>query len=775
MKKTHSIVSIILMIILIASALIIPVSAVGNDNTSCSWNVGDISDSGLLLDGYEAKVVEKGITEGFTPTNLTAYDPRKTNATTPVKNQGTIGACWAFASTALFENAVFRNTGLKYSYSEQAMRIVSSNVLDQKLGKVPDYGSFPSAACEAKSIVAGVSYLTKTNNPVSNQVSWLAPNFESDIPFTDKVGVVDLYATWPDNIDTAYANAYATEVEYIPTTPEYIKTYVEQYGAAHMVLGAPDDDVCYNAENYAIYNDSYREGKAHAVAVVGWDDNFDKNKFPNSDKIENNGAYLIKNSWGTTVGDGGYYWVSYEDKTLFVGGHSCVVIKNVAPVSKNEYMLSYDLLPSNETKGTTFEVTENKNTIYMANVYDVSDLADNYGEINKVMFYSREIGANYKVYIVPMEENATTLPAVSQLGSIKAQGIVNFEGYVTAGLTTPYTFSEATDKIAVIIKFTVDYNDKLEECETGESPNMTLCVEGCCDGIYNPLIYDGESYYYYDGAWSDLVTRSTNTGNFCIRPTLVKRSSTTNNSTLSRNVARYQNSDLSVDLSLNGNQLYSIKKAGVTLLYEDTDFTRSGNTVTFKKAFLDTLSTTSDTDIVFNFTDGEPQTLTIKPRVTAVNISGKCGEGHTLTASVRTTAGTPPAGEISYQWRRSSDGTNWSSIPGANSSTYTLTSEDFMKYVRVSIYAEGGTVYYLSPITATKIVMFGDTNLDHSIDITDASAIQLMLAKLADPFNDEQNLAADVDDDGAVTLNDATTIQLYLSKSISSLPVNDAP
>ena len=75
------------------------------------------------------------------------------------------------------------------------------------------------------------------------------------------------------------------------------------------------------------YAGSYDDNRPHAVEIVGWDDNYDASNFVASPKPKGNGAWLVKNSWGTgeekreQVGDytyiqknergSGYIWISY--------------------------------------------------------------------------------------------------------------------------------------------------------------------------------------------------------------------------------------------------------------------------------------------------------------------------------------------------------------------------------------------------------------------------------------------------------------------------------
>lgn len=416
-----------------------------------------------------------------------SFDPRDTNSITPIGDQGTTLTCWAFSAIGSMEQTVYKNTGLKCNYSEKSMAYLLSNKMTVEVGNLSvnsDLGLYNRKPFETPgNFDCASQYLTHVNSPISNDYSWIAPNLDVDIPFSAS-------AYWNSKFQTSYSNAYASCTTIDSSNSTNLKNCIMEYGGACVYFyHAGENSPYYNAITGAFYTNK-KIDMNHAVVCVGWDDNYSKDNFLSTCKPSRNGAWLIKNSWGTSKGENGYCWISYEDKSLqdYIG-----VISDVLPVSKNERMLSYDYIPMyGEMKKS---ITSNNNTAYVANVYDVSDLSNDYGSINKVMFYSKEINATYNIYIVPLNDNEQLSNNLSDLGVPLATGTVHNEGYKTVGFRNSFNFDTSVKKIAVVIGYTKEYNS--------EDDSIALSMESTIYSDFTTYSYKGESLYYNDHVWCD--------------------------------------------------------------------------------------------------------------------------------------------------------------------------------------------------------------------------------------------------------------------------------
>ena len=768
-EKTRSILVLILICMIMIQSATYSVAGLDSQDDTTDNQVY-LDDFALVEEDYHyAEPVESDSTR--TDINLPSkYDPRP-EMTTSIKDQYATGGCGLLASYSVLETSAFYSTGLKYTYSAESPRMIQSYRLwlENGLDINNQQGYFLHSSNKSWSFEIASSYFTCINEPIisngvyQNSVSWVAPNLESNVPFTTTLHDVDnangtgtpLDDYWPDNLDT-YANAYATGTKYVNQSG--YKNAITTYGALYTLVSLKN----YYYTTHSVYEAEDTNGN-HAIAIVGWDDNYSRYNFnPARQQPTEDGAWLCKNSYGAGNNLNGYFWVSYEDAVIssLSGGW---VVNEVDKVSKNERMLAYDSMSMFD-----YDSRPNDSEVYIANVYDTTDYPE-YSSINKVMFYSRNTGDVYNIYITPVEVDGT-IPALDQIGLPLATGYMSHEGYYTAKLDTSYTLSSTTNKYAIIVKFSDMMSNGIALSREKYRP------------YYNtpqlPVVNPGESYYNSGNGWVDLSggTMTTSYGNYCIRPTLTRATSVTYNSSIPP-IQKFNNGNsFDVNLTLNGNLLYTIKN-GNQILYEDTHFTSSGNTITFTSDFLNSLSNTSRTVLTFNFSDGISRTLSIYPQeVTSVSIDGVAVKGTLLTAKAYSNGTVIPASNLYYTWiRKAKTGTTWQTISGATSSTYQLTSSDLDYYIRCYVRAKATSPYLPSYIYAPStnyVIQYGDADSDGDITISDATKIQQYLAHI-DSLNDDEYVAADVDGDGDVSSIDALYIQWYISHAIDHFPVEE--
>lgn len=362
------------------------------------------------------------------------YDPREESWLTPAKNQNPLLTCWTFSSLSVLEASTTRLTGIKKEYSQEHMRFITSSRLKSKNLDSGGMGYFERGADDGGNIRIACAYLTNWNEPIfeKRNVSWEAPVSCADVPYRAQFNL-----QWPQGMENARGQIHVSDTEYV--RKDRIKEYVLKYGAVHVSMYMNSSTLNYREANYAYYS-AQRKEINHAVAIVGWDDNFSKMNF--SKQPSHDGAWLVKNSWGSDWGDNGYFWVSYDDVNLNSPNNALAVTK-IESASKNEKMLSYDFIPMIKSEP---HKPINGNQIYMTNVYDLSELCGEYGEINKIMIYSGSVGSWYHVYIKPVAMDGS-LPSVNSLGTPLASGPIVSEGYKTIELDLPYKIPLSAKKI----------------------------------------------------------------------------------------------------------------------------------------------------------------------------------------------------------------------------------------------------------------------------------------------------------------------------------------
>ncbi|MGZ4862335.1 MAG: lectin like domain-containing protein, partial [Halobacteriota archaeon] len=202
-----------------------------------------------------------------------------------------------------------------------------------------------------------------------------------------------------------------------------------------------------------------------------------------------NGAFIVKNSWGTSFGKSGYFYVSYYDTVV---GNLANVVFLADPTTNYAKEYQYDPL------GWVGSLGFGGTTMWMANIFTASASES----LKAVSFYTNDLNAQYEVYVYtdPSSTNPT-----SGTEHIENAGTMATMGYHTVSLTTPVTLTP-NGRFSVVVKLTnpsYAYPAAEERAESGYSSAATASA--------------GQSFYSGDGAaWGDLTSYDS-TANFCIK------------------------------------------------------------------------------------------------------------------------------------------------------------------------------------------------------------------------------------------------------------------
>lgn len=234
-----------------------------------------------------------------------------------VRNQNPYGTCWTFASMGLAEFDLINDGSVnqKVDLSELQLAYFTYNsVIDPLGGTRGDYSKY----YVENSVIEG-GYLNRGGNysMASRRLNqWVGPVNESDVPYAQAANVLQMGL--PDEFAYSHNVAHLenTYMINIKSNPEEVKKQIKEHGAAGIMY-------YHNESGYQFINNNYcdtdKSGGGHAVMVVGWDDNYSKDMFRDGVKPSNNGAWLVRNSWGESNGNRNaceYFWMSYETYSL---------------------------------------------------------------------------------------------------------------------------------------------------------------------------------------------------------------------------------------------------------------------------------------------------------------------------------------------------------------------------------------------------------------------------------------------------------------------------
>ena len=380
-----------------------------------------------------------------------SYDLRDEGRVSPVRSQDGFSTCWVMAPIRSLESNLLPSVRL--DFSENHMANFQSSTLDYE-GRA---SNLISAAYFAR---------------------WEGPVLERDDP----------YPRPDDSPEGLSAVRHVQEILTLPPRAGFsdnaaIKWAVMEEGAVAASLYWDREWMDYDTFGY-FYSDGGMVEPTHWVSIVGWDDDYPAENFVYP--ARGNGAFLIKNSWGTDWGDlAGYFWVSYYDTSL---GSELMVDSGVEGAGNYDAIYQYDPLAWSKNIGFGSE------TAWFANRFRAAGK----GTLAAVSFYTPSPGATYEVRV------AATVAGIATTSS-RARGSLAVAGYHTVKLTRPAALKTGK-RFVVAVRLTTPGSD---EPIPLEHPWQ----------LSSPSAARGQSYVSADGTkWTDLVTvKGFERSNVCLK------------------------------------------------------------------------------------------------------------------------------------------------------------------------------------------------------------------------------------------------------------------
>lgn len=325
-----------------------------------------------------------------------------------VENQYQLGLCYSFASLSSVETYIALNYGEYYDFSE--LHFATSlyiqdgerDSISEVVSEGGNFGQFFNYSLKDKSLVleeemplsdfpTNPSYYTSSYyTKLQNEYNAINNGFYSIAKVNDVATFGDIYGN-----KSKYS---ASELNSLRTS---VKTHIMNYGS--LTAGVYwDNQYLKNSINYKVTNDSLVADASkitsyinHLISIVGWDDNYNANG-----AWSNPGAYICLNSWGTSWGDGGYFYVSYDDYFI----EYCIQGVTDVTLSTTHNTISSYSSQQDKTFNTIHSISIDTDYLYFAYIIDVSEYKNQ--SISYIDSFVKGSSSSFYIKFFDSEESA---------------------------------------------------------------------------------------------------------------------------------------------------------------------------------------------------------------------------------------------------------------------------------------------------------------------------------------------------------------------------------
>ncbi|QBO36206.1 hypothetical protein EQG49_06910 [Periweissella cryptocerci] len=365
----------------------------------------------------------------------TKYDPRGSRFATPVGNQNYLDICWAYTATDLMALSLRKSQGIQRTFSPNYYNyLLATNAFTQgnknlmaqprKLNGGGDdtwaeVAAFQGYTPVSKNVMGTPVYPTSAGRNIKSFAKITKKHQSMNV-----AGIFDIWGITSGSTATMRNRA------------NQIKQYVRDYGGASLAVEAEETFDSLFSTNTPVYtktlpdkaytsyvpvsalnkvptssSQGYKRATAdHQVTIVGWDDNYDRHNFNQTPPA--NGAFLVKSSWGTSVLDKGYAWLSYYD--LYVLQSDLHAVKTGKKQSYKQYT---------QVNGApqAYDQFAKRKALYLANTYKAKKVKKNKVEkLKQFSFYTMQNNVKYTVYFARKglkTGKITSMKGIKKVGS----------------------------------------------------------------------------------------------------------------------------------------------------------------------------------------------------------------------------------------------------------------------------------------------------------------------------------------------------------------------